>query len=356
MFNKPALFTEFPALANTLPYIHLGIFPTPVIKLSDLGKSLTFQNLYMKCDNISAIQYGGNKIRKLEFLLADALKHHKKSVLTFGAVGSNHALATSLYARKLGIHPIVHLYPQPVSDKVCQTLRHHILNKTEIHQYSDYSNIKNRTRYRILCELFKRGKKPAIIPSGGTTALGACGFVSAAFELKEQIEQDLLPKPDVIFLPLGTMGTAAGLAVGLKAAGLKTKIHAVRVVPDTMANNDTFANLYRQIVQFLNKTDPSFPSVQLENEVYIDNNEYGDGYAEPTESGIQAVELIKDIHEIHLETTYTGKALAALISNTKKLKTKTILFWNTYNSQPAPEEIKKLSICSLPEGLHGYFE
>lgn len=355
MHAKTPFFTTFPTLAQLLPHVRLGDWPTPVRPMTAFGEALGLSRLYIKCDDVSGPLYGGNKIRKLEFLLGKALADNRKSVLTFGAAGSNHALATALYAKVLGLHPIVHLFPQPASDKLRQTLHRHLKNHTEMHGCTYYSLMKPGTLWRQMIETVKRGSAPMGIPGGGTTPLGACGFVAAAFELKAQVEQGLCPEPDIIVLPLGTMGTAAGLAVGLKAAGLKTRIHAVRVVPQFMANMESFKRLYDAIVAFLMDHDPAFPCVQLADEVIIDDTQFGGGYAEPTSAGERAVKELAETESITLETTYTGKALAALVQHAPDWRNEAVLFWNTFSSRPHPKGLETTSTKNLPRKLRHYF-
>ena len=117
------LFKNYPLLKEKLPYISLGNFPTPVEKLEKMGSKLGLDNLYIKRDDISGTTYGGNKVRKLEFVLGQALKSGVKEVMTFGFAGSNHALATAVYANKLGLRSISMLFPQPNAyyvRKICQ--------------------------------------------------------------------------------------------------------------------------------------------------------------------------------------------------------------------------------------------
>ena len=101
-----SLFERYPLLAHKVPYVSLGEFPTPVQKLDQLGKQIGLDNLFIKRDDLSGKVYGGNKIRKLEFILGEALHTRTKDVLTFGSAGSNHALATAIYARQLGLKNI----------------------------------------------------------------------------------------------------------------------------------------------------------------------------------------------------------------------------------------------------------
>jgi D-cysteine desulfhydrase len=107
------LFKQYPLLREKLPYVSLGEFPTPVQKLDRIGRDLGMSRLYIKRDDLSGRIYGGNKVRKLEFLLGNTLKANAKEVMTFGGAGSNHALATAIYARQIGLKGISMLMPQP---------------------------------------------------------------------------------------------------------------------------------------------------------------------------------------------------------------------------------------------------
>ncbi|MFC2000465.1 pyridoxal-phosphate dependent enzyme, partial [Chloroflexota bacterium] len=107
------LFEQYPLLQEKLPYMSLGEFPTPVHKLDGLGRELGIGQLYVKRDDLSGQAYGGNKIRKLEFLLGDALRANADEVVVFGGIGSNHAVATAIYVKQLGLRSISMLVPQP---------------------------------------------------------------------------------------------------------------------------------------------------------------------------------------------------------------------------------------------------
>lgn len=107
------LFKQYPLLEDKLPYVALGDFPTPVEKLDRLGADIGVDHLYIKRDDLSGKVYGGNKVRKLEFLLGHALRTEVKTVLTFGFAGSNHAVATAIYAHHVGLKSISMLMPQP---------------------------------------------------------------------------------------------------------------------------------------------------------------------------------------------------------------------------------------------------
>ena len=131
------LFEQYPALSEKMPHVHLGEFPTPIKHLKAAGKEIGIDSLYLKDDGSSGRKYGGNKIRKLEFLLGDALRRGAKNVLTFGFAGSNHALATAVYAQKLGLKSISILLAQPNSHYVRRNLLLSHACGAEIHHFEN---------------------------------------------------------------------------------------------------------------------------------------------------------------------------------------------------------------------------
>ncbi len=199
------LFENYQLLADKLPYVSLGEFPTPVQKLDQLGSHLGLNNLFIKRDDLSGKVYGGNKIRKLEFILGEALRTGAKEVMTFGSAGSNHALATAIYARQVGLKSISMLVPQPNAHYVGRNLLMSYRCGAELHMCSNIQFTRPLTTLSVLSQFFlhklKRGRFPRIIPMGGSSPIGAVGYVNAAFELKGQILRGEIPEPDYIILP-----------------------------------------------------------------------------------------------------------------------------------------------------------
>jgi 1-aminocyclopropane-1-carboxylate deaminase/D-cysteine desulfhydrase-like pyridoxal-dependent ACC family enzyme len=180
------------------------------------------------------------------------------------------------------------------------------------------------------------GIEPFVIPFGGTVPRGTIGFVNAAFELAAQIERGEMPKPDVVYVPLGSMGTASGLAIGFAALGLPIHVIGVRVVPAEIASLDRARQIMKEALALLNESDPGFPRLVPESVgLHVREGFFGDGYAQPTAEAREAVDLAA-AQGLRLETTYTGKALAAVVADARnnQLADKTVLFWNTYNSRP----------------------
>jgi D-cysteine desulfhydrase len=356
------LFEYYHLLASKLPYVSLGEFPTPVQKLDQLGGQLGLDNLFIKRDDLSGKVYGGNKVRKLEFILGDALRNRAKEVLTFGSAGSNHALATAVYARQLGLKSISMLVPQPNAHYVRRNLLMSYHSGAELHLYSNIRSITPLANpsvlYQFLRHGLKRGQLPRVIPMGGSSPLGAVGYVNAAFELKGQILRGEIPEPDFIYVASGSMGTAAGLMLGLKAMNSKTRVVAVRVNSDSFVNAKGLVKLIYKTNSLLSSMDQSFPKVEFsEHDMDIRHDFFGNQYALFTKEGMKAVAFMQKYGGIKLEGTYTGKAFAALIEDGKKssLRDKVLLFWNTYNSLDLSKTIATIDYHQLPRCFHRYF-
>jgi D-cysteine desulfhydrase len=353
------LFEHYPLLRNKLPYVSLGNFPTPIQKLDRLGKDIDIDHLYIKRDDLSGKVYGGNKIRKLEFLLGHALHDRVKEVLTFGSAGSNHALATAIYAQQIGLKSISMLIPQPNAHYVRFNILMSHYCKAELHQYRSMRFLSVGKIYQLLRHKLKYGKFPQIIPLGGSSPLGTIAYVNAAFELKEQIMEGKMPEPDLIYVALGTMGTVVGLILGLKATNLKSRVISVLVANEKFIHLKKMIKLFYKTNSLLHSLDPSFSKfVFSEKDQHIRHDFFGQGYAHFTKEGMDAVARMEKSEGIKLDGTYTGKALTALIDDVKKqyLRNKVVLFWNTYNSKDFLDVISTVDYRQLPRCFHRYFE
>ncbi len=352
------LFKEFPRLGENLAYVDFFAKPTPVTRLKNIGKAIGLDNLYIKQDGLTGSPFGGNKVRKLEFILADAVKKGFQEVMTFGYAGSNHALATSIHAKKLGLHSISMLLRQHNAQYVRNNLLMSLYNNTEIHHYTGKKILSCAIPVQNLLHKIKRGKKPYNIPPGGSTPRGITGFINAAFELNEQIKQNKIPKPDLLYIGLGTCGTYIGLLIGFKVLGLNIKIVPVRIIEHSVANEKVMTGYFRRTVNFLCSIDNTFPRISLLPRDLIPRDEFlGLGYAQFTRAGIKAIKMMEENEGIKLDGTYTGKIFSAIINDAGKgiLQDKNVLFWNTLNSRDISTYIKGLPYQKLPKALHCYF-
>ena len=350
------LFRHWPGLENQIPTEPLTQLPSPLERAETLAQGLGLESLWIKRDDVCALEYGGNKVRKLEFLLADARRQGCARILTFGAAGSNHALATAIYARQLGMGCAVILTPQVHTPWVEATLLKHLELGTELHPVADGAELKSRMDGLLMDS---KGKEPYVIPFGGSSWLGTVGFVNAGLELADQIEGLSIPEPDYLYAACGTMGTVAGLALGLGAAGLSTTVVAVRVTPEIVATPVRCARLYRETLKRLRKYVPDFPGHDdPQHRLQWRDDQFGVDYAVPTEAAVNAMNRARDSAGLKLETTYTAKAMAALVADAEagRLQGRSVLFWNTFNSRPWPGQLDPGMKQQLPAGLQTYFD
>ncbi|MCP4666266.1 MAG: pyridoxal-phosphate dependent enzyme [Deltaproteobacteria bacterium] len=350
----PSLFKYYPELDKKLPWVRLASLPTPVQKLHHLG----FDNLWVKRDDHSSPVYGGNKVRKLEFLLADAKKKNRKRVITFGAIGTNHGLATAIFSRNLGLDCTLLLFWQPVTGNVKQNLR--LFKK--YHAKTMYKKTMLNTVISFFVTQRIRHPGAYFIFAGGSSHIGTLGFVNAAFELRSQIEQGLMPEPAVIFCPTGSNGTAAGLHLGTLLAGLNTKVVGVRVTeshfgPLQTCTGDSIQKLAKSAYHYLRSICGSLPDIKI-NSPTILGDYFGDGYGYATEKGKKAYHLLKKKENIILDPTYTSKAFAAVLDYCKGHadNSKPVLYWHTYNSVDMSGQAESVDYRLLPKNLWKFIE
>lgn len=339
------LFERFSGTAS-LPRVGLCALPTPLAPLPIDGAPA---GMTVKRDDLTSSRYGGNKVRKLEFLLGQAIAEKRTSVLTFGAYGSNHALATAVHARALGLEPHVVLSPQAPGPFAAATLRAHAGLGTVVHPIDGWDGRREAvTAKRQLAQ--RDGVEPLVIPMGGTNAVGATGYVNAALEL---LGQSAGADPDVVYVAGGTLGTVVGLAVGFAAAGSGVRVRAIRVTPGEVANPEFAVRIAQETVLLLRALDPAFPDLAFEDLAFELRDDWFDpGYGVVTPETTAAVEAAAAAG-VKLETTYTGKAMAALLADAAQgaLDGQHVLFWDTYNSapMPAPGDVE-----TLPPVLQDY--
>lgn len=349
------LFKRFPMLKEKIPFVSLGKYPTAVQFLQVFSKK-TGIDIWIKRDDLSGELYGGNKVRKLEFLLADAKTKGKKHLIAVGALGSNYVTATGIYGKKLGFTVSAVLFHQPPTDYLKSNLTVNQSNGMELNISPSMLLI---PLSEISCLLRHGIKITYITPPGGSSALSTLGYVNAILELKEQIVAGLLPEPEYIFVPLGTGGTMAGLVLGSKIAGLKTRIVGVRVVDRIISNSLSVKRYAYGCAKLLSKYIPELKGLSIKfSNLTVLHDYFGQGYAHFTREGIQAVKTLYETEGIKLEGTYTGKTLAGMLDFVKKnnLESQNILFWNTYNSRTIFPSTKGVDYTKLPKKLHWYFE
>ncbi|HEX2569202.1 MAG TPA: pyridoxal-phosphate dependent enzyme [Polyangia bacterium] len=327
-----ALLSTFPALADRIPWQPLGHFPTPLQRIDHRFGHLLGPfapgggTLWVKRDDLCGGPYGGNKVRKLEFLLSDAARRGARRLLTIGAYGSNHVLATTVYGRRAGFDVDAVLFPQPLSARVFDQLL------AEAHAGARLIPTRSYLGAGLAVARGRLRRGVYWIPAGGSSPLGVLGYVSAGLELAAQIRAGEAPPFDTIYVPLGSGSTAAGLWLGLALAGWAGRLIAVRVVDRIVANRTLVRWWAAGGARLLRRAGlATLPGTRPE--LYVDHRFFGPGYAHPTPAAEDAVAQAAQAG-LTLETTYTGKTLAALLEDARagRLTGQNVLFIDTFNS------------------------
>lgn len=353
------LFRRYPRLLAVLPWVSLGRWPTPVERLEEVERRLGSRAFYVKRDDLSSPVYGGNKVRKLEFSLADAMRRGRNEVLTVGAAGSNHVLATAVHGRRLGLRTTALLFEQPCSPYVRRNL------------LLDYSNGVNMVwvpsiplvpiyswRERLRVSNLWRNRRLYPLPPGGSSPVGCLGYVNAGMEIAEQVSAGLMPEPGCVVVAMGTHGTAAGLWLGMRLSGMDSRVVGVAVVERWLCNPYLWARLVNRTSEMLNRLDPSVgaPKARPSDLVYLDGY-LGEGYGHITPEDGEAVRTLGELEGLKLEGTYTGKAMAAALDIARESDGgEAVLFVNTYNSVDLSSLVEGLDHSLLPGPFRLFFE
>lgn len=341
------LLDAYPALAAQVPWRPLATLPTPVEPLPALDGAGDVR-LFVKRDDRTSRLFGGNKVRKLEHFLAEADLAGRTTLITLGGIGTNHGLATALHGEPLGFRVRVAMFDQPLTPWVERNLRAFATTRAEL-RYAGGELRAARAARDLYTEASAAGELPYFIMVGGSSRLGSLGYVNAGLELGRQVRAGEVPEPDRIFVALGSGGTAAGLAVGCRLAGLRSRICAVRASSVLVANSLTVRWLANDLAGWLRAADATVPRVWIGfGEIDVIGDQIGDGYGHPSEAGTAAREWAAP--KLELEPTYTAKALAACLAWCRRSARpgETVLFWNTASAATLPQAP---SLDALPQRL-----
>ena len=314
------LLARVPALAS-LPRAVLGVYPSPVVRL-DVGDG---RPLWVKRDDLDDPVLGGNKVRALEFLLGGV--GEGDLVLTLGGEGSTHVLATALHARRLGASTRAVRWPHDMSD-VARVVARRIETVCEAAPVLPAPlAVARLIGWRLRAGA---GRPARFVPLGGSAPLGVLGHVNAALELADQVAAGELPAPRQVVVPLGSGGTAAGLALGFALAGLDTTVVAARVGPRLGATGGRARRLAaatRRLVRA--RTGVELPPPVA---VRVVHDVYGGAYGRELPAGTRAAELLRDLLAVRLDATYSAKACAAALALAAS-GPGPVLFWLTFDGR-----------------------
>ncbi|MDY0341016.1 MAG: pyridoxal-phosphate dependent enzyme [Coriobacteriia bacterium] len=351
------LFSRCPAMREQLPHVPLGVFPTPVERYDDLAREFGIGELWVKRDDLSGKVYGGNKVRKLEVLLADALRAGALELVTFGAAGSNHALATAAYGQRLGFRVDLFLTPQPITEHVRRNL---LLDHTFgafMHHSLDAASARRDAAEHVELRTKETGVAPYMIPLGGTNPLAVTGMLDAGLELAMQAFQGELSEPDVVYVAAGSLGTAAGIAIGLAVGESAAEVRAVRVTSAEIASQGKLDALIEEALDLACAMDTSCVGISdIVPSARLVEGFYGDGYGTPMPE-VEAAVVRARAAGLVLDGTYTGRAFAALIAAaaTGALADKCVVLWDTFDSHDFTERLAGVDPGALPGPFAHYF-
>jgi L-cysteate sulfo-lyase len=297
---------------NKLPRIKLAKLPTPLEEMPNLTKALGGPKLWIKRDDLTGIAFGGNKERKTEFVMADAIQKEADTIITTGAIQSNHARVTAAAAKKLGLKVVLVLRGKEPQKYDGNLLLDHLFGAdirfVQVSWQQTFSAMG-----KVAEELKEKGHKPYIVPGGASYPTGAVGYVNAMLELISQAKEENL-NINYIVHASGSGGTQAGLVLANKALQTKTEILGICVEPNAdQWLAETIVEIANGTVKLLNLKE----TVNREDVVLI-SDYAGEGYGVLTPETVEAIKLVAQTEGILLDPVYTGKAMAGLINLVKK--------------------------------------
>ncbi|HSB72192.1 MAG TPA: D-cysteine desulfhydrase family protein [Candidatus Methylomirabilis sp.] len=313
-------------LTERLPRIRLGFLPTPLEELPRLSRALGGPRLLVKRDDQTGLAGGGNKTRKLEFTVAEALRQGADTLITVGGVQSNHCRQTAAAAARCGLRCILVLRGRAPAAWNGNLLLDHLLGAQVV-----FSGDRSREEVAeaVAREQQAAGHRPHVIPVGASNEIGAVGFVAALEELDGQLKALKLRVDRVVFAS-SSFGTQAGLCVGAKAIGFQAQLAAIAIDCPRAELQSAVAAIAASTVRRLGL------GLRLTAEEVVAYDGYlGAGYALMGEPEQEAISLMARHEGILLDPVYTGRAMAGLIDLVRKGefgKDETIVFWHTGGS------------------------
>ncbi len=330
------------------PRLHFAHLPTPLEPMTRLSEHLGGPNLWIKRDDCTGLSSGGNKTRKLEFLMADAVEKKADTIITQGATQSNHARQTTAIAAKLGMECHILLedrtgYEDPAYVYNGNVLLDQLHGATISKRPADTDM--NAAMEELTQKLRDDGKKPYIIPGGGSNEIGALGYVNAAIELMTQANDRSL-RIDHLVHATGSSGTQAGLVLGLEGMNSGIPVYGIGVRAPKAKQEEMVFSLAQRTADFMGLS----PDVVKRERVVANSDYVGDGYGLPTNAMVEAVKMMAQYEGILLDPVYAGKGFSGLIDLIRKghfKKGENVVFLHTGGS---------ISLFGYPDafGLPGY--
>ena len=291
-------------------------FPTPLDEMTGLEKELkTDKRLFFKRDDTTIVGLGGNKNRKLEYVMAEARQQGADTIITWAGLQSNHCRQTLSYAIKMGMECHLVLNGEESNDVQGNLLIFKIFG-AHLHYEPDEDLCDQRCR-ELAAELDKQGKKTYYVPIGASFPLGSVPYIECAREIGEQLKT-LGLAADHIYLASGSAGTHTGLLVGAKRYLGSCQVHGAAVSRSEAEQKTMVLDQSVRLIDYLGWTDLKLTT----DDIFINDRHLGEGYAIPSEDGVNAMLRVGRSEAILLDPVYTGKAMACLIEELPSLKTR----------------------------------
>jgi len=302
-----------------VPRIPIAFLPTPVEALPRLSAALQGPRLFVKRDDQTGLAFGGNKARKLEFLLAEAQSVGARTLISVGAAQSNHCRQVAALAAKFGFECILVLSGESEQNPSGNLLLDGLFGAEVVWTTRPQ---REGTLKQVFDDAWEQGRRPYLIPLGGSTGLGALGFEAA---MRELLDQDI--RPDWIVVASSSGGTQAGLVLGAKRAHWNGKILGISIDEPQDELRRTVAEIASQAADQLNEP------IRVQAEDVLVNADYlGGGYGVMAAPEIEAINLFARTEGLLLDPVYTGRAAAGLIDLIRKgafSREQSVLFWHT---------------------------
>jgi D-cysteine desulfhydrase family pyridoxal phosphate-dependent enzyme len=304
---------------KTLPRLRLAHLPTPIEVMPRLTARLRGPRLLVKRDDQTGLAFGGNKTRKLEFLLADAQANGAKTLITAGAVQSNHCRQTAAAAANYGLDCILVLAGEPAERESANFLLDQILGAEIVWGNWD---TRDQDLHDAFDQAWKAGRRPYLVPYGGSSPIGAAAY---AYAIQEMLEQNT--NPDWIVFASSSGGTQAGMVAGACLYDYAGRILGISVDEPEDVLRERVSNLANGVIERLESTSTFEPEDVLVNSDYA-----GPGYGVLTDRERQAISLFAKTEGLLLDPVYTGRAAAGLIDLIQRRffrPDEVVLFWHT---------------------------
>lgn len=293
---------------SDFPRVPLAFLPTPLERLERFGAGLGIE-LWIKHDDYTGFGAGGNKVRKLEFLMAEAMGAGADVLITTGGHQSNHARVVAAVACRFGMTPVLVLKGDPPASWQGNLLLDRLFGaEFDFVPPADYLRVIDERLEAQAARARARGRNPWIIPLGGATPLGALGYVAATQELAMQARVLDIEQPDVIVTAVGSGGTMAGLELGVRRWWPGTRVLGVSVSRERAFFHDRVSRFATETAELL-----EWDHVLEAEDIWVEDGYVGPGYGVPSEGAIHAIQEMAKQEGVLLDPVYTGKAVAGLV-------------------------------------------